>query len=58
MSSGQLILLDDDPTKNVIYEPVDGSLCVGSANDKVHVCLNGLNDKAFTIYIDPNGRVS
>ncbi|XP_037039684.1 uncharacterized protein LOC119076808 isoform X2 [Bradysia coprophila] len=57
-SSGQLILLvSDEPAKEVIYEPVNGTLHVGSDKLKSNVCLEGLRDLAFSIYIDSSGRV-
>ncbi|KAG4074210.1 hypothetical protein HA402_015513 [Bradysia odoriphaga] len=57
-SSGQLILLrDGEITKEVVYEPVNWTLHVGSDKLKTNACLTGLRDLAFSIYIDSGGRV-
>ena len=53
---GKLILLSEDG-KEVIYEPINNILHVGS-DKEANVCLNGLKCLAFVITIDNFGRVS
>lgn len=54
---GQLILLSSDG-ENVIHEPVNNILSVGSQSTTNNVCLSGLKNTAFSIGIDTFGRVS